>query len=98
VLVVLLVLSGGAYAAYAGLRPLIASFQEPDDYTGEGTGAVTVTVPEGATGSAIGSILKSAGVVKSGKAFVRALGANPAGATIQRGPTGSGRRWPPPAR
>ncbi len=85
VLISMVVVAVAVYAAWAGLRPLLASFNEPDDFAGPGTGAVTVKIPDGASGAAIGGVLKDAGVVKTGKAFVDAYSDNPAAAGIQPG-------------
>ncbi|HEX3825351.1 MAG TPA: endolytic transglycosylase MltG [Mycobacteriales bacterium] len=47
------------------------------DYTGAGTGTVTVVVHDGDGASAIGDTLASDGVVRSSSAFVSAAAANP---------------------
>jgi UPF0755 protein len=44
-------------------------FSSVEDYTGQGTGQVVVTIPPGADGQQISSILFKAGVVKSADAF-----------------------------
>jgi UPF0755 protein len=44
-------------------------FSSAEDYTGQGSGSVTVQIPEGAGGQQIANILKKAGVVKSAEAF-----------------------------
>lgn len=44
-------------------------FSSAEDYTGQGTGSVTVQIPDGAGGQQIATILKEAGVVKSAEAF-----------------------------
>jgi UPF0755 protein len=44
-------------------------FSSAEDYTGQGTGTVTVQIPDGAGGQQIATILKEAGVVKSAEAF-----------------------------
>lgn len=68
-------LMGGIVLAAAALawftiRPLVGSFLEEDDYPGPGSGRVTVTIPQGASGTAIGKVLREAGVVKSANAFI----------------------------
>jgi UPF0755 protein len=73
------------YGAWVGIRPVIASITEPDDFTGSGSGSIVVKIPERASGVAIGGILKDAGVVKTAKAFVSAYEDNPAAASIQPG-------------
>ncbi|MCL3819101.1 endolytic transglycosylase MltG [Aeromicrobium wangtongii] len=44
-------------------------FSSAEDYTGQGTGKVVVTIPPGADGQKIATILYDAGVVKSADAF-----------------------------
>src|SRR3954452_12251369 len=58
----LLVVALGAFGAYVGLKPLVASFTASDDYSGQGSGEVTVTIPDGATGREIGRTLEKADV------------------------------------
>ncbi|PRH75824.1 endolytic transglycosylase MltG, partial [Streptomyces solincola] len=58
---------------------------EIEDFAGDGSGAVPIEVPKGATGVQIGQILKREGVVKSVEAFTRAQGTNPRGTSIQEG-------------
>jgi UPF0755 protein len=72
VLVTLAIIGAACYGAYAGLKPLYDSFNfgAPKDYEGAGTGKVTVVIPEGATGGAIGRILEAQGVVMNASAFV----------------------------
>ncbi|WP_427383120.1 endolytic transglycosylase MltG [Janibacter sp. G56] len=72
--------------AYGVLSPLFGSFLESKDYEGPGSGQVQVIVNEGDSGSAIGSALQEAGVVKTTSAFVSAAGADPKkAAAIQPG-------------
>jgi peptidoglycan lytic transglycosylase G len=86
-LVVLLVFGGGtAGVAYFGYQYYQNRFGAAPDYAGNGTSqAVTVQVPKGAGGYAIGRLLKDAGVVKSVDAFVSAQEQNPKGKAIQAG-------------
>ncbi|OIK00611.1 endolytic transglycosylase MltG [Streptomyces colonosanans] len=86
-LVVLLVLGGGVGGVgYFGYQFYQSHFGPAPDYAGEGTGEmVTVTIPKGSGGYAIGKALKDAGVVKSVDAFVAAQEQNPQGKTIQAG-------------
>jgi UPF0755 protein len=58
---------------------------EAEDYPGPGGDAVTVEIPEGATGAAMGSVLQEAGVVASVEAFTQAFSENPAASSIQPG-------------
>ena len=44
-------------------------FSSAEDYSGQGSGSVTVQIPEGAGGQQIANILKKEGVVKSAEAF-----------------------------
>ncbi|WP_435611019.1 endolytic transglycosylase MltG [Streptomyces sp. C10-9-1] len=84
-LVVVLVL-GGVFggAGYFGYQ-FWQDRGKVEDFAGAGTGQVEVEIPKGATGAQIGNILKTAGVVKSVDAFVRAQGDNPRGTSIQDG-------------
>ncbi|GGW34077.1 endolytic transglycosylase MltG [Streptomyces xantholiticus] len=86
-LLVAAVLTGGLGAVgYFGYQFWQDQFGEPEDF--EGTGIATtveVTIPKNATGSEIGNILKSNGVVKSVDAFIAAQSKNPEGGLIQDG-------------
>jgi len=72
---------GGGYFGYSELK----AYMKPPDYTGEGTGSVTIEVKQGDYTSAIAQTLEEAGVVKSAKAFVNAARAEPAVQSIQPG-------------
>jgi UPF0755 protein len=85
-LVAAVVVGGAATVAWLGfLGPLVTSLNAPTDYPGPGSGKVEVTVPDGATGTAIGQILQEKGVVLTVKGFVAAYGANPNSGGIQPG-------------
>jgi UPF0755 protein len=86
-LVVLLVFGGGTgVVGYFGYQFYQNRFGAAPDYAGDGTSEkVTVQVPKGAGGYAIGRLLKDAGVVKSVDAFVSAQEQNPKGKAIQAG-------------
>ncbi|MBC2905979.1 endolytic transglycosylase MltG [Streptomyces cupreus] len=86
-LVVLLVFGGGvAGVGYFGYQFYQDRFGDAPDYAGSGNGEqVTVEIPKGAGGYAIGQELKAKGVVKSVDAFVAAQQQNPKGNTIQAG-------------
>ncbi|MFJ9149441.1 endolytic transglycosylase MltG [Streptomyces sp. NPDC102270] len=86
-LVVLLVFGGGtAGVGYFGYQFYQNRFGAAPDYAGDGTSeVVTVQIPKGAGGYAIGRLLKDAGVVKSVDAFVSAQEQNPKGKAIQAG-------------
>jgi UPF0755 protein len=77
-----------ALAAFAGvqfLRPIYNHFNASDDYSGSGTGSVTITIQPGQSGRSIGGTLEAAGVVKSAGAFAAAVAASPDGGSIQPG-------------
>jgi len=78
-------LIGGTAVVWFTVRPIVAGWNTPDDYTGEGTGTVNVIVPAGASGSQIAAALKTADVVKSSSVFIAAANADPASASIQPG-------------
>ena len=86
-LVVLLVFGGGiGGVGYFGYQFYQNRFGTAPDYAGEGTSEkVTVQIPKGAGGYAIGRLLKEAGVVKSVDAFVSAQQQNSKGDRIQAG-------------
>lgn len=82
--VVALVLIAGL--ALVGGKAVLSRFGgPPPDYTGAGTGEVTVQVPKGASASGIGEVLETAGVVKSAKAFRKAAQDDPRSLKIQPG-------------
>ncbi len=86
-LVVVLVLGSGiGGVGYFGYQFYQNRYGVAPDYTGNGTSeTVTVTIPKGLGGYAIGQKLKAAGVVKSVDAFVTAQANNPEGGTLQDG-------------
>ncbi|GGV61685.1 membrane protein [Streptomyces griseoloalbus] len=86
-LVVVLVFGGGLGGiGYFGYQFYQDRFGSAPDFAGAGNGEqVTVTIPAGSGGFAIGQELKKMGVVKSVDAFVAAQSANPQGKTIQDG-------------
>ncbi|ACY97703.1 MULTISPECIES: endolytic transglycosylase MltG [Thermomonospora] len=55
------------------------------DYTGQGTGRVTVQIKEGDTGQVIAERLVAAGVIKSSKAYRKVADKDPRAASIQPG-------------
>lgn len=86
VLAVCAVLFGASAVLVGGqVKELVASVTDSGDYSGNGTGAVTVQIPEGASGRTIGSVLAKAGVVKTPGAFVSAAAEDPKAAGIQPG-------------
>ncbi|MDP9805434.1 UPF0755 protein [Trueperella bonasi] len=56
-----------------------------EDYTGQGTGEVVITIPEGSTGADIASILVANDVVASEAAFIDAFNADRRAPSIQAG-------------
>ena len=85
VLVGVLVIGAGVSLAWFTIRPVIASFTAPKDWPGPGSGEVNVTIPEGASATAIGQVLRDAGVVKTASAFVDAAGKDSRAALIRPG-------------
>jgi UPF0755 protein len=73
VLICVVALVGGlvAVAPHVSVLPRLG-IGAPADYSGGGTGSVTVDVPAGASARQIGSRLQAGGVVKSSAAFVTA--------------------------
>jgi UPF0755 protein len=85
-LMVVLVFGGGISAVgYYGYHTYQNRFGPAPDYAGDGSGEVTVEIPKGAFGYAIGRVLKDAGIVKSVDAFVSAQQQTPNGDKIQAG-------------
>ncbi|AZM63339.1 MULTISPECIES: endolytic transglycosylase MltG [unclassified Streptomyces] len=86
-LVVVVVFGGGlAGVGYFGYQFYQDRFGSPADFAGSGNGEqVTVTIPKGSGGYAIGQALKKQGVVKSVDAFVAAQASHPQGKSIQDG-------------
>ena len=88
-LLALVLVGAGGYVAVKSLDISLPSIGGSDqaeaDYTGEGTGSVTVTVDRGDTGSDIGATLQKAGVVKSGARFAQSFAAERSAAGIQPG-------------
>lgn len=83
-LLALVLLAGLGGAAYWGLDRVMGFFSAPD-YTGGGTGQVTVEIKQGETLTQIGRTLEAAGVVKSDEAFVDAAAENARSENIQPG-------------
>jgi UPF0755 protein len=81
----LLVVALAVFAAVQFVRPIYDRFTASDDYSGAGSGTVTVQIQSGQSGHSIGGTLEAAGVVKSAGAFANAAAASPDGASIQPG-------------
>lgn len=86
VLLLILGLVGGAgYFGFDQVRQLASGLTGGGDYPGPGTGSVEIVIKEGDSGRTIGKTLETAGVVKSSKAFVDALGESGANNSMQPG-------------
>ncbi len=86
VLLVTLALVGGAgIIAVQVLKPMVAGLTASNDWTGTGTGKVTLVVHPGDAGRTIGVALQKAGVVKTSKAFADVAAGNPQAGSIQPG-------------
>jgi UPF0755 protein len=86
VLVSLVILGALATGLVLGGQRLFDGFiGGPDDYSGPGSGSVTIQVPDGAGGLKIGQVLLEAEVVKSVGAFTAAFNANKDSRGIQPG-------------
>jgi UPF0755 protein len=79
-----LVVGTGAVAVLA-LRSVVTGLSVSNDYTGSGSGAVSVVVHSGDTSQTIGATLVKAGVVKTAAAFDDAAAGNPQSGSIQPG-------------
>jgi UPF0755 protein len=71
-LVVVGALIGGVVVGYGKGRDYLEGLFSVPDYTGEGTGSVTVEITAGQSSTSIADTLEKSGVVKSAKAFERA--------------------------
>jgi UPF0755 protein len=79
-----LVVGTGA-TAVSVLWPLVTSLSDTNDYTGGGSGTVSIVVKGGDSSRTIGAALEKAGVVKTAKAFGGAAAGNPQSGNIQPG-------------
>ncbi|USQ78356.1 endolytic transglycosylase MltG [Ornithinimicrobium faecis] len=82
------VIVGGiiGFNAVRGMIPdLSFGSSAPEDFEGEGSGEVTVEIPQGAGGGQIGQILFDAGVVASAEGFANTAAADPRATGIQPG-------------
>ena len=84
-LVALALVAGAAFGAYSALRPLWVQLTAADDYEGNGSTPVKVTIAEGASTTSIARTLAKADVVKSSSAFVEAAGKDARARAIQPG-------------
>ncbi|HEY0259807.1 MAG TPA: endolytic transglycosylase MltG [Lacisediminihabitans sp.] len=75
-LTILVLLAGGATAVWLTFEPQIRhvlGWEEPIDYTGQGTGKVVITIKNGQIGGDVAKTLASAGVTKTSEAFYQLL-------------------------
>jgi UPF0755 protein len=84
-LVALGLVVGTGTVAITVLWPVITGLSASNDYTGSGSGAVSVVVHGGDTSQTIGAALLKAGVVKTAAAFDDAAAGNPQSGSIQPG-------------
>lgn len=85
VIVAAAVLVFGGYFVYDRASGLLAGWGEVPDYPGPGKGSITVTVPNGATVSEIGTILVDSKVVQSEAAWSEAVQSEERATSIQPG-------------
>ena len=85
VLVAFAVLAFGGYFAYDRASGYLSTLGQTPDFTGAGKGQIIVTVPEGASLKDIGALLTTRGVIKSTKAWDKAVRAEERVMTIQSG-------------
>ncbi|PZF59815.1 endolytic transglycosylase MltG [Curtobacterium sp. MCSS17_008] len=83
-IVIVAIVLGAGVGAYAFAAPkvqqLVGAFsgsREPEDYTGSGTGKVTVTIKQGDIGEDVARTLQRSGVVKSSNVFYELLLSSP---------------------
>ena len=86
VIVALAILGGGAYFVWDKASTFLASLEDVPDYTDvKGKASVTITVPSGSSLTEIGTILQTKNVIRSTKAFDRAVKAQDSSPTVQAG-------------
>lgn len=86
VLIALAVLGGGGYFLWDKASTFLASMQDVPDYTDvKGKANITITVPSGSSLTEIGTLLQSKNVIRSTKAFDRAVKAEDSSPTVQAG-------------
>ncbi len=85
VVVAAAVLLFGGYFVWDRASDFLSSFGEVPDYTGNGKARISITVPDGASLDTIGSILVEKDVIKSTKAWDKAVRSEERAATVQAG-------------
>jgi UPF0755 protein len=84
-LALIVVLGVFAYVKGVDLLKDALAGTSAEDYSGNGSGSITIEVQSGDTATDIAGTLADAGVVKSAQAFIDAANANPASTSIQVG-------------
>ncbi|WP_146240607.1 endolytic transglycosylase MltG [Curtobacterium sp. MCPF17_011] len=83
IVIVAIVVAGGAVAynfaapKIQAIASAISGSQESDDYTGDGTSKVTITIKDGDIGEDVAATLQRSGVVKTSKVFYQLLLSSP---------------------
>lgn len=79
-LVIVVIVVAGGVAGYQFIAPkvqqviaAVSGAQESDDYSGDGTGTVTITIRQGDIGEDVAKTLQRSNVVKSSKVFYQLL-------------------------
>lgn len=85
VLALAVIAAGGFFVVSKGLGYLDGLFGAPKDYTGQGSGSVTIEIHPGDSLTTIGTTLEKADVVASAEAFTDAASKNPKALSIQAG-------------
>ncbi|WCC80867.1 endolytic transglycosylase MltG [Cutibacterium equinum] len=85
VLLALAILAGGGAFVGVKIHDAYISYKSADDYLGDGEKDVLVRVPSGASVSEVGSILLDSDVIKSTKAYNKAIADSESDVTIQAG-------------
>lgn len=83
--VLLVVFVALLFAGFFGVQSVLDRIGPADDYSGDGNGAVTVTIDEGATGAAIAQTLAENDVVASSQAMYQLLLNDPRADMVQPG-------------
>ncbi len=81
IVIIVGILGGGGYLGYRWLSDAVTA----DDYTGQGSGEVTIVIEEGASAGDVANELEKQDVVASARAFVQAVDAAGKGGSLQPG-------------
>lgn len=85
VILSLAVLLGGGWFVVQQVNQAWYDFRTVEDYIGDGEGQIEVTIPRGASLGAIGTLLTEKGVIKTSRAFDKAVTKEPNAQKIQAG-------------